>query len=148
MASVPSERIAVWGAAFILQERLLLFSYIYFYFIVIAYANPHPPSSIVISTSTGGQLMIASLVTGRFFSRRRRAVLPAALIVVAISVVGQKVRQSPHCCNRLRCWSEGMIASPHLSPLHQRHMTIKRCGMEGCNYVYADVKEEKEEEEE
>ena len=29
MASVPSERIAVGGAAFILQERLLLFYYIY-----------------------------------------------------------------------------------------------------------------------
>ncbi len=92
--------------------------------------------------------MIALQATGRFYSRRRRAVLPVALVVVAVSIVGQRVGQSPHRCSHLCCWLEGMTASPHLTPLHRCHRTIKGCSREGCNYVDADVKEEKKEEEE
>ena len=40
-----------------------------------------------------------------------------------------------------------MTALPRLLPLHRRHTTIKHCGRDRCNYVDADVEEEKEEEE-
>jgi hypothetical protein len=66
MASIPSERITVGGAAVAQQERLLFDYYLYYLYFNSPAANPHPPSSLVLSTPTTSRLTMALRERRRF----------------------------------------------------------------------------------